>query len=405
MKYIVIIGDGMADRPLKELADRTPLQKASKPNMDRLAREGIMGKIRTVPPGFHPGSDIANLNILGYDPRVFYSGRAPLEAASIGIVLKDEDVAYRCNLVTLKYDKDRSRVFMEDYSGGHISTEEAKELINEINSKLGTAQIRFYPGVSYRHIMVWALGASDVECTPPHDITGKNIADYLPVGNGEDVLRETMIKASTILDGHPINRNRIKRGDKPANSVWFWGQGKKLKLPSFKEKYAITGSLVSAVDLMKGIAIGAGFEILEVPGITGYLDTNYAGKAEAALKSLERVDIAYIHVEAPDEAGHSGNYRDKIKAIEDFDALVVGNVLRGVEALGEYRILILPDHATPIEIKTHSDEPVPFIIYDSRKKRKNENASFDESITERDDILVIEEGHTLMDYFIKGDEP
>jgi 2,3-bisphosphoglycerate-independent phosphoglycerate mutase len=405
MKYIVIIGDGMADRPLQELSGKTPLQQAFKPNMDRLAREGIIGKIRTVPPGFHPGSDIANLNILGYDPRVFYSGRAPLEAASIGIILKDKDIAYRCNLVTLTYDKDRSKVFMEDYSGGHISTEEARELMNEIHNTLGTEQISFYPGVSYRHIMVWTSGASNIECTPPHDITGKNIADYLPVGNGEDVLREIMFKASDILEGHPINRDRVKRGDKPANSIWFWGQGKKLNLPSFRQKYALDGALVSAVDLMKGLAIGAGFEILNVPGITGYLDTNYAGKAEAALKSLERVDIAYIHVEAPDEAGHSGNYRDKIKAIEDFDALVVGNVLRGIEAFGEYRILILPDHATPIELKTHSDEPVPFVIYDSRMKRKNENASFDESITERDDILVVEEGHKLMDYFIKGNEP
>jgi 2,3-bisphosphoglycerate-independent phosphoglycerate mutase len=402
MKYIVIIGDGMADRPLPELSGKTPLQKAFKPNMDRLAREGIIGKIRTVPHGFHPGSDIANLNILGYDPQIFYSGRAPLEAASIGITLKDEDVAYRCNLVTLSHDKDRSTVFMEDYSAGHISTEEATDLINEINAKLGTDRIRFYPGFSYRHIMVWSSGAEDIECTPPHDITGKLILDYLPVGSGEDVLREIMIGAAEILEGHPVNKDRVKRGDKPANSIWFWGQGRKLNLPSFRQKYEIDGALVSAVDLMKGIAIGAGFEILEVPGITGYLDTNYVGKAEAALKALERVDIAYIHVEAPDEAGHSGNYADKIKAIEDLDAFVVGNVLRGMEAFDEYKILILPDHATPIELKTHSDEPVPFVIYDSRLKRNNEGASFDESIAERDDILVIEEGHKLMDYFIKG---
>jgi 2,3-bisphosphoglycerate-independent phosphoglycerate mutase len=405
MKYIVIIGDGMADRPLQELSGRTPLQKAFKPNMDRLAREGTIGKIRTVPPGFHPGSDIANLNILGYDPRLFYSGRAPLEAASMGIILKDDDVAYRCNLVTLKYDSNRSKVFMEDYSGGHISTEEARELINEIQNKLGTEQFKFYPGVSYRHIMVWTSGASDIECTPPHDITGKNIADYLPVGGGEEVLRDIMCKASDVLEGHPVNKERVRRGNKPANSIWFWGQGKKLNLPSFRQKYAIDGALVSAVDLMKGLAVGAGFEILEVPGITGYIDTNYAGKAEAALRSLERVDIAYIHVEAPDEAGHSGNYRDKIKAIEDIDALVVGTVLRGLEAFDEYRILILPDHATPIEIKTHSDEPVPFVIYDSRIKRNNKNASFDESISDRDDILVIEDGHTLMDHFIKSNGP
>ena len=402
MKYIVILGDGMADRPVKELAGKTPLQAASVPNMDRLAREGTIGKVRTVPPGFHPGSDIANLTILGYDPREFYTGRAPLEAASIGIPLTGEDIAYRCNLVTLKYNKDKTKAVMEDYSSGHIKTEEASELVSEINRQIGTDAITFYPGVSYRHIMVWASGASKIECTPPHDITGKEIADYLPVGDGEDELKEMMIKSAGILENHPVNRERLKRGEKPANSIWLWGQGKKISLPTFKEKYSLDGALVSAVDLMKGIGINAGFEILEVPGITGYLDTNYVGKAEAALKALEKVDIAYIHVEAPDEAGHSGNCSDKIKALEDFDSFVVGPVMRGAESFGEYRILLLPDHATPLEIKTHSEEPVPFVIYDSRKKRKNKDAAFDESITLRDDILVFEEGHTLMDFFIKG---
>ena len=402
MKYVVIIGDGMADRPLKELGDKTPLQSAYTPNMDRLAREGRIGKIRTVPPGFHPGSDIANLNILGYNPQEFYSGRAPLEAASMGIPLREEDVAYRCNLVTLKYNKDKTKAVMEDYSSGHITTEEAGELVKDINNHIGTAQISFYPGVSYRHIMVWSSGAANIECTPPHDITGKEIADYLPVGDGEDTLRDLMLRSAGVLESHPVNRERLRKGDKPANSIWLWGQGKKMTLPTFKQKYSLKGSLVSAVDLMRGLGVNAGFEILEVPGITGYLDTNYVGKAEASLKALERVDIAYIHVEAPDEAGHSGNYRDKIKAIEDFDALVVGTVLKGIESFSEYKILILPDHATPIEIKTHSDEPVPFVIYDNSSKRKNE-AAFDESITEMDDILFFEEGHRLMDYFIKGE--
>ncbi len=404
MKYVVIIGDGMADRPLKELAGKTPLQSASIPNMDRLARNGTVGKIRTIPHGFHPGSDIANLNILGYNPQEYYTGRAPLEAASMGISLKEEDVAYRCNLVTLKYNRDKTKAIMDDYSCGHITTEEAKELVNEINKYIGTEQISFYPGVSYRHIMVWSSGASDIECTPPHDITGKDIADYLPVGDGEDTLRELMLKSTGILESHPVNRERLKRGKKPANSIWFWGQGKKISLPTFKEKYSLEGALVSAVDLMRGIGVNAGFEILEVPGITGYLDTNYVGKAEAALKALEKVDIAYIHVEAPDEAGHSGNFRDKIRAIEDIDALVVGTVLRGIRSFDEYKILILPDHATPIGMKTHTDEPVPFVIYDSRIKRKNKNAAFDESITERENILVFEEGYKLMDYFIKTNE-
>jgi 2,3-bisphosphoglycerate-independent phosphoglycerate mutase len=403
MKYIVIIGDGMADRPLKELNGKTPLQISSIPNMDRLAREGIMGKIRTVPAGFHPGSDIANLSILGYNPQEFYSGRAPLEAASIGISMKEDDVAYRCNLVTLKYNKDKTKAVMDDYSSGHISTDEAKELVLEINRKAGSEEITFYPGISYRHIMLWSSGESKIECTPPHDITGKEISDYLPIGNGEDILRDLMLKSAGILENHPINKERIRRGDKPANSIWLWGQGKKLLLPTFKQKYSLAGALVSAVDLMRGLGISAGLEILEVPGITGYLDTNYEGKAESALKALERVDIAYIHVEAPDEAGHAGNYEDKIRAIEDFDARVVGNVLKGITAFDDYRILILPDHATPIEVKTHTDEPVPFLIYDSRAKRDNPHASFDESILTRDDIIVFEEGHRLMDYFIKGE--
>jgi len=404
MKYVVIIGDGMADRPVKDLGGKTPLQVASTPNMDRLVREGTFGKVRTIPAGFHPGSDIANLNILGYDPREFYSGRAPLEAASMGIMLKENDVAYRCNLVTLKYKKDKTKAVMEDYSSGHISTEEAKELIQDISEKIGMEQIIFYPGVSYRHLMVWSSGSVDVECTPPHDITGKEVVDYLPVGGGEDILREIMLRASGILEGHAINRERAKRGDNPANSIWLWGQGKKLLLPSFKEKYDLAGSLVSAVDLMKGIGIYAGFEILEVPGITGYLDTNYVGKAEAALKSLDKLDIACIHVEAPDEAGHSGNYVDKIRSIEDFDNLVVGTVLHGIETFDESKILLLPDHATPVAVKTHTEEPVPFVIYDSREKKNNDNFSFDESITEKENVLFIEEGYRLMDYFIRGDE-
>ncbi|MDQ7788069.1 MAG: cofactor-independent phosphoglycerate mutase [Thermodesulfovibrionales bacterium] len=401
MKYLVIIGDGMADRPLRELKGKTPLQQSSTPNMDRLVREGIIGKISTIPPGFQPGSDVANLNILGYDPEKYYSGRAPLEAASMGIALKDDDVAYRCNLVTLKYNKAKTKAVMEDYSSDHITTEEAKELILDINEELGSEAIRFYPGVSYRHIMVWSSGTSQIECTPPHDITGKEIADYLPVGDDEDVLRDLMLKAAGVLEGHPVNRKRQKGGKKPANSIWFWGQGKKLNLPTFRKKYSLEGALVSAVDLMRGLGISAGFEILQVPGITGYLDTNYVGKAEAALKALERVDVAYIHVEAPDEAGHSGKYLDKIRAIEDFDKLVVGTVVKGMESFGDFRILILPDHATPIAMRTHTNEPVPFVIYDSRMQKKNRKQGFDESISGRDDILVFDEGHKLMDYFIR----
>jgi 2,3-bisphosphoglycerate-independent phosphoglycerate mutase len=401
MKYVVIIGDGMADRPIKELDGKTPLQQAFTPHMDRLARQGTIGKVRTIPQGFYPGSDVANLSILGYDPVEFYTGRAPLEAASIGIDLNEDDVSFRCNLITLKYDQQRKRAIMDDYSSGHITTEEAKKLIQQIDGKLGTKDIRFFPGVSYRHLMVWSRGPVDIECVPPHDILGKEITDYLPVGDGEDILRKMMLVSAEILERDPINRERIKRGEKPANSIWLWGQGRKPMLPTFRQKYSIDGALVSAVDLARGIGIYAGFEILDVPGITGYLDTNYVGKAEESLRALNRVDFVYIHVEAPDEAGHSGSYKDKIKAIEDFDALVVGTVLRGLEEFVEYRVLLMPDHATPIEIRTHTDEPVPFVIFDSRTKSQNSGASFDETLLERKDILNFEEGHKLMDYLIK----
>jgi 2,3-bisphosphoglycerate-independent phosphoglycerate mutase len=403
MKYIVIIGDGMADRPIKELNGKTPLQAASTPNMDRLASEGTLGKVRTVPEGMHPGSDIANLSILGYDPRKYYSGRAPLEASSIGVKLSEDDVAFRCNLVTLKFNRDRTRAVMEDYSSGHITTEEARGLIKEIDKNLGSDVIRFYPGVSYRHLMVWSDGPVEIECVPPHDIIGKDISDYLPVGKGEDVLRKIMMDSVDILEAHQVNRERMKKGKNPGNSVWLWGQGKRPALPTFQEKYGITGSLISAVDLTKGLGICAGFRILDVPGITGYLDTNYKGKADAALDSLHRADFVYIHVESPDEAGHSGKYKDKIKAIEDFDALVVGTVMNNAEKLGEYRILLLPDHPTPIELRTHTADPVPFVLFESKKKRNNEGAEFSEKMLDRKDLLSFEEGHRLMDYFIRGE--
>jgi len=392
----------MADRPLKELGGKTPLQAAFTPNMDRLAREGVIGSVRTIPAGFHPGSDVANLSILGYDPKVFYSGRAPLEAASMGIELKEDDVAYRCNLVTLKFDRQKNHAVMEDYSGGHISTEEAGAMIKEIDRELGTETISFYPGVSYRHLMVWRHGTSDIECVPPHDITGKEISDYLPCGEGEEVIRDLMRRSVGVLEGNQINKERISKGKRPANSIWLWGQGRKPKMPTFREKYALSGALVSAVDLTKGLGVYAGFEILRVPGVTGYIDTNYIGKAEYSLKALEEVDFVYIHVEAPDEAGHSGNCRDKVRAVEDFDALVVGTVLSGAKAFDEYRILLMPDHATPTEVRTHTEEPVPFVIYDSRRMRKNEGAAYDESLMERKDAMVVEEGHRLMDYFIRG---
>ncbi|MBI5638994.1 MAG: cofactor-independent phosphoglycerate mutase [Nitrospirae bacterium] len=402
MKYIVLVGDGMADRPVQELGGRTPLQAAYTPNMDALASEGIIGGARTIPEGMHPGSDVANLSILGYNPREFYSGRAPLEAASIGVSLGDKDIAFRCNLVTLKFNRDRTRAVMEDYSSGHISTEEARELITEVNSSLGTDMIRFYPGISYRHLMVWAGGSPDIECVPPHDIIGKDVIDYLPVGQGDDVIRKIMLDSVDILENHPVNRQRAKGGKNPGNSIWLWGQGRKPVLPTFREKYSIEGALISAVDLTRGLGKYAGFEILNVPGMTGYLDTNYKGKAEAALKALQKVDFVYLHVESPDEAGHSGNCRDKIKAIEDFDALVVGTVMQGMKDFESYRILLLPDHPTPVALRTHTDDPIPFAVLSSKDRRENRGAAFNESLLERDDIVMFDEGYRLMDYFIRG---
>ncbi len=402
MKYIVIIGDGMADRPVEDLGGLTPLKKAETPNMDRLAREGIIGSVRTIPEGFHPGSDVANLSILGYDPLRYYTGRAPLEAASIGVTLDTDDVAYRCNLVTLRFSADKTRAVMDDHSSGHISTEEAVEIIDTIQQSLGGKDIVFYPGVSYRHLMVWKNGYADMECTPPHDMLEKGISDYLPSGRGQNVLRELMMKSIVLLEDHPVNRKRVEAGRKPANSIWLWGQGKKPQLPTYKDKYGISGAIVSAVDLAKGLGICAGLAVLNVPGATGWLDTNYAGKTEYALDALEKVDFVYLHVEAPDEAGHSGSCKDKLKAIVDFDSLVVGPVLKGLEErFGEYRVMLLPDHATPLKIRTHTDEPVPFVIYDSREKKNNEGLSYDESITGRNDIMVFQEGYLLMDYFIK----
>lgn len=401
MKYIVLIGDGMADRPIDEIGGQTPLKKAHTPNMDNLARNGIIGRVRTVPKGLHAGSDIANLSILGYDPKKYYTGRAPLEAASIGVNLGDNDVAYRCNLVTLRFGKERARSIMHDYSSGHITTEEARELISALKKELDNNEITFYSGVSYRHLMVWKNGSVNVKCVPPHDIIDKEIADYLPVGERNEVLRSLMLHSVDVLERHPVNIQRIKAGKNPANGIWLWGQGTKPSMPKYQEKYGLKGALISAVDLTKGLGIYAGFEILKVPGVTGWLDTNYIGKAEYALNALKEVDFVYIHVESPDEAGHSGNYRDKIRAIEDFDRFVVGTVAKKLkEKFEEYRVLLMPDHATPIKLRTHTDEPVPFVIYDSRNKIENKGISYDESITEREDILVFDEGHKLMDYFI-----
>jgi 2,3-bisphosphoglycerate-independent phosphoglycerate mutase len=407
MKYIILLGDGMADRPREDLGGKTCLQAAKTPNLDQLASLGKVGMVRTVPKGFAPGSDVANLSVMGYDPRKYYTGRSPLEAASIGVQLGPQDVAFRCNLVTLRVtsagpaEARRRKAIMEDFSAGHISTQEARTLIEEIDGKLGTERLRFYPGVSYRHLLVWKDGKDRLECTPPHDIQDKDIQDYLPRGEGDDVVNKLMAASLEILTNHPLNKGRTENGKRPANAIWLWGQGRRPSMPTFREKYGLEGAVISAVDLTKGIGVYAGFEVINVPGATGWIDTNYVGKAEHALFALNTKDIVYLHVEAPDEAGHTGDVKNKVRAIEDFDEFVVGNIMLGMKQFDEYRILALPDHPTPIEIRTHSVEPVPFVLYDSRTERQGEPIPYDETIAQRKDALVFEEGYTLMDYFLK----
>jgi 2,3-bisphosphoglycerate-independent phosphoglycerate mutase len=397
----------MADRPRADLGGRTCLQAAKTPNLDQLASAGQVGMVSTVPDGYAPGSDVANLSVLGYDPRKYYTGRSPLEAASIGVSLGPDDVAFRCNLVTLRVTGSgsaagRRRTFlMEDFSAGHISTNEARTLIEEVGGKLGSEHIRFYPGVSYRHLMVWKGGKDRIDCTPPHDIQDKDIQDYLPRGEGDDIINELMEASFDILTNHPVNKGRLEAGKRAANSIWLWGQGKRPSMPTFREKYGLEGAVISAVDLTKGLGVYAGFEVITVPGATGWIDTNYVGKAEHALFALKSKDIVYLHVEAPDEAGHTGDVKNKIKAIEDFDEFIVGNVMYGMKQFDEYRILALPDHPTPLEIRTHSAEPVPFVLYDSRSERKGGPVNYDERIADRSDALVFKEGYKLMDYFLK----
>ena len=391
MKYIILIGDGMSDDPIKELGGRTPLQAAKTPNMDMLAQKGSIGLVKNVPDGYPPGSDVAILSVLGYDPAKYYTGRSPLEAASIGVNLAPDDLAVRCNLVTLG-QKD-GKVYMDDFSADHVTTDEARNIIKDVDEELGRAGIRFYPGVSYRHLMVWSGGPDGLETTPPHDISGKEIKDYLPKGKGSEKFIQLMNASQMLLKEHPVNIKREEDSHKPANSIWLWGQGRAPKLPTLKQRFGIEGSIISAVDLLKGLGIYAGLKVVNVPGATGYIDTNYKGKAEYALKELEARDFVCVHVEAPDEAGHSGDLKNKIKAIEDFDKEVVGRVLDGLSQFKNYRMLVLPDHPTPIAKKTHTRDPVPFVLYPS-------DDSHGKAYTEADakaSGLFVEQGHKLIE--------
>lgn len=402
MKYIVIVGDGMADYPVPALGNKTPLQYAKKPNMDYLAKNGVTGLVKTIPNGIAPGSDVANLSVMGYDPKIYYTGRSPLEAVSMGIKLSETDVTFRCNLVTLSDEPEYDEKTMIDYSSDEITTDEAKELIAAIAERFNNKAIAFYPGISYRHCMVWHNAPFDFKLTPPHDIQEKRIADFLPEGQNSEVLLQMMKESHLILKSHPVNISRIKKGLRPANSIWLWGEGKKPSLPGFHEKYRIKGSVISAVDLIKGIGICAGLDSIDVKGATGNMHTNFEGKAEAALNELQRgQDFVFVHIEAPDECGHRNELENKIKSIELIDEKVLGTILKGLEIFEDYSIMLLPDHPTPLSLRTHTPDPVPFVIYRKSRAANSGIENYNE-ITSGKTGLFIEEGFRLMDMFIRG---
>lgn len=367
MKYIVILCDGMADEPLDELGGKTPLEAARTVNMDSLAKKSEIGMVRTVPEEMAPGSDTANLSVIGYDPKEYYTGRSPLEALSIGADMAPDDVSFRCNLVTLSEEEDRYEDrHVLDHSSGEISTDEAAELIKALSEELKREGYEFYVGTSYRHLLIQKKGKV-VELTAPHDILTKRIGEYLPE---DKVLRDMMVKSYDILKDHPVNVKRRAEGKNPANSAWFWGAGTRPALMSFEKKNGVKGAMISAVDLLKGIAVGADMDNIIVEGANGGLDTNYSGKAQAAVKALteDGYDFVYVHIEAPDEMGHQGSYENKITAIERIDEKIVGPVRKELENAGvEFRMLILPDHPTPVRVRTHTSDPVPYLLYDSRK--------------------------------------
>lgn len=406
MKYILLIGDGMGDLPVAELDDRTPLEAAAKPAIDRLAMNGELLTVRTVPAGYPPGSDVANLSLLGYEPEKYYTGRAPLEAASMGVEIGPDEIAFRCNLVNVDRFPD-GKMIIRDFTAGHISTPEAARLIDSIQHQCGGSLFKFYAGISYRHLLIVQNGFPSLTTVPPHDYMDKDVTEpynrYLQI----EPLRELMENSAGILAAHPVNEERIRNGRKPANSIWPWGEGRPLTLESFRNRYGMEGSLISAVDLLKGIGICAGLESIDVDGATGYLDTNYEGKVQAALQALETRDFVLVHVEAPDEAGHQGLVREKVQAIEDFDDRIVGPIVAEMERRGEpFRVTVTMDHYTPLCRRTHEDWPVPMVIYDSRGVADPSGRTYTEANAReaaRQGGLELADGRAFIDRFLEKD--
>lgn len=399
MKYIVLLCDGMADKPYDQLGGKTPMELAEKPTMDRLAAVSTLGLVKTVPEGLSPGSDVANLAVLGYNAADCYTGRSPLEAANIGIDMTDTDVAMRCNLVTLSDDENYADKTILDYCAGDIHTAEADEIIRSVQAAFGGGEFDYYTGTAYRHCLVWHDGKADIgKLTPPHDITGRVIGEYLPSHPDAAPLLDMMQKSYELLKDHPINQSRIARGLAPANAIWLWGHGTKPQLTNFEALYGVKGAMVSAVDLLKGIARLNGMTVCEVDGATGYIDTNFEGKRDAALQALaDGHDLVYIHLEAPDECGHRGEAENKVRSIEEIDRRVLAPLLEEMDARGEdYSLLICPDHPTPLCVKTHTSDPVPFLLYRSDAHPDSGVTQFTEA-NAASTGLFIEPGYTLME--------
>lgn len=404
MKYAVVLCDGMADRNIKEIGNITPMEKANKSCMNNLASKSTIGLVKTVPDGLTPGSDVANLSVMGYSPDIYYSGRSPLEAASIGINLKDTDVTFRCNLVTLTDEQNYEDKTILDYCADDISTDEASILIDYLKEHLDDNEFTLYKGICYRHCLVWDNGDLHFgKLTPPHDITGKPIKNYIPTGDNVDKLYGLMKKSYELLKNHPVNLKRIQKGKLPANSIWFWGEGKKPLLDSFESKYGLKGTVISAVDLLKGIGICANMKSVDVEGATGYIDTNFEGKLQSAINEFKSgQDFVYIHLEAPDECSHRGELQNKIKAIEMIDEKIVAPLIKELSLIDDFTLLICPDHATPLEIKTHSSEPIPFLIYRSNDEVNSGVENFSEK-SAKETGLYIENGSTLIDILLNNE--
>jgi 2,3-bisphosphoglycerate-independent phosphoglycerate mutase len=401
VKYVIVQGDGMADRPLEMLGGRTPLDVAKTPNLDRMASRGILGLTPTIPKGMPPGSDVGTMSILGYDPRQYHTGRSPIEAASMGVELGPADVAFRCNLVAV--ERVGGVDVMADFTAGHVGSEDAARLMADLDASQGRRDgFEFHAGVSYRHLLVWRGGIEEMRTTPPHDITGQATAEYLPNGRGAEQLLALIRRSQEVFQDHAVNLERRARGEREASQIWLWGQGRRPAVPTLKERFGLDGAVIAAVDLVNGLGILAGLERIRVPGATGYLDTDYAAKAEYGINALGERNFLFLHVEAPDEAGHMGNVQEKIKAIENIDEKVIGPLIDGLNRYGEWRLMVLPDHATPCMLKTHSDEAVPFTVFSSRDldKARGPGRRYTE-IDARDHGIFIPEAHTLIERFLR----